>query len=471
MVSNTEIVATVPAGLGATDVTVATPEGGTSTIVPVDHFTFAPGPAIDGISPARGGKGTKVTITGSRFTGATSVEFGTAAATFSVTSDTSITATAPAPPNKTSLVDITVTTLSGTSPTVLADQFTYPRISVTGVRPANGPPAACSAVQIVGYGFTGATSVSFGSTPAQSFVVTSDTTIRALSPSEPAGTFDVTVTSPQGTSAIKTNDEYTYVDPLPQLLPPDALVPAGGPDAGGTAVRINGAGFSGVTSVVFGSTPAQFRVVDDAEIAAISPPGTGTVDVTVVGPGGTSQITKNDRYVYGPNVATVTGVSPSTGVGSGGTEVTISGTGFLETKLVTFGGSGQGKAKFTIVSDTQIKAVAPPGAGTADVQVTDYGVPSSPSPADRFTWLAAPLVAAVSPASGLTAGGTTVTISGSGFSGTTQVLFGNTQATFTIDSDSEITATSPGGSGVVDIVVTSSGGTSYGSGSDLFSYD
>jgi hypothetical protein len=66
-----------------------------------------------------------VTITGTGFTGATAVRFGASnAATFTVNSATSITAVSPKAMGALT-VDVTVTTLAGTSPTSSADQFTY----------------------------------------------------------------------------------------------------------------------------------------------------------------------------------------------------------------------------------------------------------------------------------------------------------------------------------------------------------
>ena len=65
---------------------------------------------------------------------------------------------------------------------------------------------------------------------------------------------------------------------------------------------------------------------------------------------------------------------------------------------------------------------------------------------------ASPVVSAIAPPSGPTAGGTPVTITGAGFTGATAVNFGGTAATsFTVVSDTEITAVSPAGTGAVDI--------------------
>jgi hypothetical protein len=86
-----------------------------------------PRPAITVIAPNSGpiGGGTKVTITGSGLTAASGVKFGdVSAASFSVESDTEITATVPAVA-KPGSVDLTVTTVAGTNPEVSAARFTY----------------------------------------------------------------------------------------------------------------------------------------------------------------------------------------------------------------------------------------------------------------------------------------------------------------------------------------------------------
>jgi IPT/TIG domain-containing protein len=82
-------------------------------------------PSVSSVDPNAGpvDGGTPVTITGAGFTGATEVDFGGIAAGFVVESDTSITALSPAASAGT--VDVTVTTLGGTSAPSAADQFTY----------------------------------------------------------------------------------------------------------------------------------------------------------------------------------------------------------------------------------------------------------------------------------------------------------------------------------------------------------
>ncbi|MHB8532739.1 MAG: IPT/TIG domain-containing protein, partial [Solirubrobacteraceae bacterium] len=108
------------------------------------------------------------------------------------------------------------------------------------------------------------------------------------------------------------NDKYWYQQEwsnqgstcLQRFAPPPPavtkLAPKKGHAAGGTTVTITGTGFSGVSAVDFGSTPASsFKVETPGTISAVSPPGAvGIVDVRVVASTGTSAVTKKDRFKY-----------------------------------------------------------------------------------------------------------------------------------------------------------------------------
>jgi hypothetical protein len=154
---------------------------------------------------------------------------------------------------------------------------------------------------------------------------------------------------------------------------------------------------------------------------------------------------------------TITSLSPTSGPTTGGTSVTITGTGFSGPATVLFGGTA---TTFTIDSTTQITAIAPAGTGTVQVTVTP---PDGVSNEVSYTYLAVPVLNSINPGQGPTAGGTTVTLTGSGLTGATALDFGATPATsFTVDSDTQITAVSPAGTGIVSVVVTGPGGTSGG---------
>jgi hypothetical protein len=80
-----------------------------------------------------------------------------------------------------------------------------------------------------------------------------------------------------------------------------------------------------------------------------------------------------------------------------------------------------------------------------------------------YTYVAVPALTSLSPTSGPVAGGNTVTLTGTGFTGATAVSFGATAATsFTVVSATQITAVAPAGTGTVQVTLTTVGGTSNG---------
>lgn len=341
-------------------------------------------PTVTGVSPSKGvdAGGTIVTITGTGFTDATAVMFGSSADLFTVVSDTEITADAAAAGDGT--VDITVVTPDGTSPVTPADEYTFvPAPTVTGVSPGAGPVAGGTTVTVTGTGFTGATAVLFGQTDATTFTVDSGTQITATAPAEPAGGEAISVITPIAESPFSPASSYVYeTAPVVQ-----AFQPYSGSTAGGNRVAIIGTGFTDATAVAFGSTPAaSFTVLDDGEIFATAPAhAPGGVSISVTTPGGTG--TTQTQYIYIAPAPVVTGVSPDSGPTAGGTTVTVTGTGFTGASTVSFG-SNPAK-RFTVNSDTSITAIAPDGvAGTVDVTVTTQGSTSAGSAADEYTYQA-----------------------------------------------------------------------------------
>ncbi len=167
--------------------------------------------------------------------------------------------------------------------------------SVSGVAPASGPTGGGASVAVSGSGFTGATKVRFGASKATNVVVVSDTMITAFSPAGAAGVVNVRVTTAGGTSPVSSADRYTY-DPLPVV---SAISPKKGPQLGATVVTITGIGFVPGSTVAFGANPAtKVKRVSATELRATSPAGSGTVDVTVTTPGGTSATSSADAFTY-----------------------------------------------------------------------------------------------------------------------------------------------------------------------------
>ena len=104
--------------------------------------------------------------------------------------------------------------------------------------------------------------------------------------------------------------------------------PSSGPPAGGTVVTITGTNLASASAVTFGSTPAtSFTVNGDSQITATSPPGSGTVDVTVTTPaGGTSQTSASDQFLYVSSASTAPpSVTPSPPAAQSSTSAGLSG--------------------------------------------------------------------------------------------------------------------------------------------------
>ncbi|MFA4825482.1 MAG: IPT/TIG domain-containing protein [Methanoregula sp.] len=182
------------------------------------------------------------------------------------------------------------------------------------------------------------------------------------------------------------------------------------------------------------------------------------------------QSNKDLKYAAGkgqtqtPTAPIVTGISPASGPVSGGTVVTITGTGFTGATNVIFG-DYEGTNPI-VNSDTSISITSPANqAGTVHVTViTLTGGSSATSPADQFTYIVVPTITSISPVSGPDIGGTVVTITGTSLNGATAVTFDGTPAsTFSVINETSISATSPAhAAGAVNVNVTTPNGAATG---------
>ena len=164
------------------------------------------------------------------------------------------------------------------------------------------------------------------------------------------------------------------------------------------------------------------------------------------------------RTGLGGNPApTVTSISPTSGTTAGGTAVSITGTGFLAGATVKLGGTSA--TGVTVVNSTTITATTPAhAAGAVNVVVTNSDAQSG-TLTNGYTYTSsnpAPTVSSISPTSGTTAGGTAVSITGTGFLAGATVSLGGTAATgVTVVNSTTITATTPAhAAGAVNVVVT-----------------
>jgi hypothetical protein len=233
------------------------------------------------------------------------------------------------------------------------------------------------------------------------------------------------------------------------------------PQTGVDAMQISTDGVFDTEPIVAYSTTASATLP--------APNGTKTVYVRFRNNAGMWSAPVTDTIAL--NAINVFSVAPNAGPLAGGNTVTINGEGFSGATVVRFGSSAA--TSVTVVSAAKITAKAPAhAAGVVNVLVTRPQGTSPAVPADRYTYVVAPKVTAVSPTSGPRAGGNTVTITGTGFAGATAVKFGSTAATnLTVVSAGKITVKAPAhAAGVTDVRVTTHGGTSAVVSADRYTF-
>ena len=300
--------------------------------------------------------------------------------------------------------------------------------SVTSISATSGPTVGGATVVIAGTGFTGVSGTSavlFGTIPAASYTVDSDMQITAVTPAHDYGAVHVTVTG----SATSAADSYTFMVRYDQI---DSHFTHTGTWTdyakttawAGSYGRSNTSGAS--VSVTFTGTRLDW--------IAMKGTTTGKADVYLDGVFQTTIDLSASTAVYQQDV--------------------------WSTQELT---SGEHTVRFALVSSGQYLVIDA-------VDVLGYLGGSTPPPVSG-----PPTITSVTPSSGPTAGGSTVVIKGTGFtglSGTSAVLFGSTPATnYTVNSATQITAVTPvHDSGSVDVSVTAAGGTSSTAAADLYTF-
>lgn len=444
----TSLTAVTPAGSpGAADIVVT---NGVSSVTRTGAFTYIAAPAITAVTPSSGAVagGNTVVITGTNLSGA-SVTIGGARATVLANSSTVIGAVTPA--GTAGARNLVVTTSGGSA--TLVGGFTYVAApTITSVTPASGPLGGNTSITITGTNLAGATFTVGGA--AATSIVASATSVTGKTPAGTVGTKNIVLTTVGG-STTKTS-AFTYVA-APTIT---AVSPAAGPSAGGTSIVVTGTNLAGATLTV-GGTAATSVVAGANSITARTPAGiAGAKTVVVTTAGGLAS--KSGAFTYlDPPV--VTGISPSTGPAAGGTIINLIGTS-LTGATVKVGGVS---ATNVSTSPTLVYATVPAGsAGAKTIVVTTPGGSTSTlapvggtSSTLAFTYVSAPTITTISPASGTTRGGTTIMVSGTNLTGATLTING-VRATIFASSATVLGATTPAGSaGAKDVTVKTAGGS------------
>jgi len=412
---------------------------------------------VETISPQEGRVtgGEFITIFGSGFPIGLSVTIGGKPLTDLKVTDTLITGITP--PGTEGEQDVWLTAPS-IDYSVFAGEFIYfspSNVVVTGITPTNGKLVGGDAGRITGRGFLSGATVTIGGTPVIDVVVQTPTLITLTIPPGTEGTKDVVVTNPGGQKGTLRNG-YTY-NPLPVI---EKIKPDEGPLNGRTKIVITGSHFMQGVVVAIGEKRIWYDNLDffsPTELRLETPPGTaGLKEVRVVNPDG-QEATLKEGFTYNPP-PTILSVKPNMGPLEGGTEITIIGTGFLSGVDVIIGGA---EALWDMVqSPTKIRAETPPStSGVKDVVVINRDGQEARLE-NAFTYNLAPVITKVIPDNGRLAGGTKITIQGSGFLPGAKVLISIDEEMFMslssaqVMSNTFITAvTPPGEPGKKDVKV------------------
>ena len=437
--------------------TVANPDGQSATKAAA--FTYqAPKPTIGTLSPATGttAGGTDVTITGTGFQAGAVVTFG--GTTGTLLSQTATTLVARTPARAAGAVSVTVANPDGQSATKAA-AFTYqtpPALPVvSGMTPLSGTTAGNTLVTITGSNFKSGAAVTFGAL-AGTVVSATTSVITVRTPAHVVGSVVVSVTNTDGKSAQGASS-FTYVKPDAPTI--TSFAPAFGPADGGTDVTITGSGFASGVIVRFGPVAGTLLDATSTRLVVRTPAhAKGLAPISVTNPDGQGVQLPN-AFTFRGKPPAVTSVSPSSGTSAGGTVVTIDGTDFDAGVSVSV---DQLPAAVVSVTATRIRVTMPAHApATVGLTITN--------PDSQLAWVPGaftyesdgPAITSVLPAEGSTAGGTSVTIVGSGFSEGVSVRFDGVAASVVSWSTDMITVLTPAhDAGAVSVLVMNADGGS-----------
>ncbi|CAM9095296.1 unnamed protein product [Chrysoparadoxa australica] len=414
-------------------------------------FEYYEDPVVSELLPSSGAVsgGTGITVRGSGFRSSPSlaVRFGLIDVPATFLSSTEL--HCEAPPSVQGPVAVSVTS-DGAYFSASELHFEYVDVvTLTAVEPLQGSVVGGTLVTVQGSGFLDSNklSCSFGAVGTVDAVYISESEISCEAPAAPAAGQVAVGVSMNGADLASGAVQFTYIR--------DALVlsvtPTSGPVSGGTNILVEGAHFmnSGSLSCSFGGVVAKGHWVSDSLMRCESPSVSSAtpleLEVSVNGLDFTSSGIMFDFY----SDATAQSLEPASGASSGGTQVTLYGSGFrLGADLtVRF---GLIDVPVTYVSSTELLCESPPATpGSVALAVSNNGVDFAAAQVE-YQYIDAISVTLVEPSLGSTKGGTAVTVRGSGFQDDPNLacFFGESGCVDAMYiSETEVTCTTPEAAG------------------------
>lgn len=486
---STLIKVTAPAATtpGPVNVVLTNPDGTSTTVTGGYTYNEPPKKALSvtSVSPNSGltAGGDIVYVNGANIDPAVKIYFGdNQAPLLTYYSDARVKVSVPAATSA-GAVAVKLVNPDGTTAT-LDNGYTYtappalPAPKVTSLDTTSGLLAGGYTLFVNGENFQTGVKIYFGSVQGTVSTYYSANRLKVVVPAATVeGPVDVRAVNPDGQEGTLTSG-FTYVTPPPPPPPTiSALTPNNGPVAGSTIVYIDGTGFVSGLKVYFGDAQATVNTYySDLRLKVTSPAGPaagGAVDVKIVNPDG-QQTTLTGGYTYtvpAPEPVTVTGLTPNTGLLTGGELIYIDGTNLKAGATVKFGNKTVSLAG--VVSSTRVKVNAPAGDAVGPVDVT-YTNPDGQTftLTNGYTYTApVPTITGLSPNHGDLAGGTIVYIDGTNFDPNMTVkMNGKTLPILTYYNSTRIKISTPAATvaGQVPIVITLPSGNSV---STNYTYD
>jgi hypothetical protein len=243
-----------------------------------------------------------------------------------------------------------------------------PPPSLTAVSPTSGPTSGGTVITLAGSGFRSGATVRVGRKRATGVSVVSSSQIRATTPPGSAGAQSVRVTNTDGQSDVLSG-AFTYRSSTSTQPSLTSIAPTSGPASGGIPLTLKGSYFVSGATVTIGGASAKVTFVSSSELRVTTPAlSVGTHTVAVRNPNGQSDVLVSAFTTFSSTGApTFSSVSPTSGPTTGGTLVTIRGTGFASGVTVYVGQSKL--TSLQLISSTEIRGRTPAGSGLTFIRI------------------------------------------------------------------------------------------------------
>jgi len=415
-------------------------------------------PAITTLSPSSataGAAAQTLTLNGSNFLSSSTVTYNGVAHTATFVSSSQLTIQLTASDQATAgtyAVVVTNPSPGGGASNSVNFTVNNPTPTITTLSPSSADAgAAAQTLTINGTNFVSNSTVTYnGAAHTATFVSATQLTIQLSAGDQAAaGTFAVVVTNPSPGGAASNSVNFAVDNPVPTISSLSPVSATAG--AGAQTLTINGTNFLSTSTVTYNSAAHTAKFVSATQLtvqlsaADQATAGTFAVAVTNPSPGGGASNTQT--FTVKNPVPTISSLSPSSAAAGAAAEtMTIDGTNFVSTSMVTYNGVAHAAMLASAAQLTiQLSAADQATAGTYPVVVTNPAPGGGASNAVNFTVSSVsnnpvPAIASLSPPSAPAGSAAQMlSITGTGFISTSTATFNGVAHSATFVSSTQLT--------------------------------